>query len=752
MSKISKRILATLALWLLAAALTACGSGNKEGGSSAGDVAKVAESLCVGCHSGGGGPVNESLSGDPIVVNYQASVHALNFVGCQDCHGGGAMHNGVGPLPYPKPNHEQCKSCHDSDGLVTAYTESKHYNVQIEEAEVCNRCHTHQGAVVAAIFGYTGDGDELEGSLLGLAPGDLPVTGDNAAQPIKCNTCHVTHKPQELRVDATWNPATVVGTPAPAYTNGQYMQYRLCTQCHTYINRDGIIAGSGTTTDLGLETVLVGHHDTSWYRAIATTHYDNPTTTTAIEGYAVRTTGANPCFDCHNHEAKTNTRTAGTTPADTTIYSDWAQSGHAGKLLTVKYAAATANPVTGSRGSVENTTTGHIQVNAVMDAGVTSDTGDGWVHYNWDSTLKADLTNDRGSCQACHSSTGISNYLTQQTTDLTGYNLNGLNNNFSHLSGWNQVGGSPQNELLYCWGCHSNAGTGSLRNTSQAILTFTDPNENPIIITGAGNSTACIVCHGGRGSAGEEIESRSTRFNGHHAPTAGFLYSEQTHIGFEYPGRNYANPIFFAHDEIGLNASGPCASCHMGPAASDGKPSHSFAAVTESGGVITAITNQALCNTCHTPGGSREITPTILDEEKSGYAQASTILNNYVSNLTGYTNYLDVNLNANSAVINPDTGDPFKNAEIPTIVEDNAYRAYQNGKINADEPCAYVHNRFYIKRLIFDSIEWMMEPVPLVGAKVLDGTLTLPLQARIDFPEAVLWLGADPITGVATRP
>ena len=244
------------------------------------------------------------------------------------------------------------------------------------------------------------------------------------------------------------------------------------------------------------------------------------------------------------------------------------------------------------------------------------------------------------SCQTCHTATGISNYLVNQTTDRSGYNS--ANNNFSHLIAWSATGGSKrQNELLYCWGCHKDAGTGALRNTSQAILTFTDPSDNPIVITNAGNSTACIVCHGGRGSAGEAILTPSNRFNGHHAANCRHLYSEKTHIGFEYPGQSYANPSFFAHDVIGANAAGPCASCHMGPSASDGKPSHSFAALTESGGVITAINNQALCNTCHTPGGLQEITPVIMEEEKNGYAEASTILNNYLANVSGYTNYLN---------------------------------------------------------------------------------------------------------------
>jgi len=735
-------------LSLLAAAFTGCGSGNKEGASGIsgsalfGGVATVGDSTCRQCHSS----VREALTQEFIVDQYQlSSPHNVTGLGCESCHGGGAGHNGVGPIPFalvgftPAQKAARCVTCHDGVQTLTVngvptiapasnatdFATSNHATMSLFTNGLCIRCHTNEGAVTSNISGFTGGGAVIDNPAFGPPVVTTAFTG------ITCETCH--QHGGGLRTVQTRDTVTGNVVRWDPNANGRVDQFDLCTSCHTLNDNNGTLLVDGSTLTGGIVTAsIVNRHFDEWYRILASTHFDNPNTglgansaligTNVVEGYNLRKTGENPCYDCHAHEAKTNTRNAGTNPAVTTIHTDWAQSGHGGGLLAQKYAATTG-------------LSGAAQVAAAMNAGAVPATGDGWVHYNWDQTTG---TGNRSSCQACHTSTGISNYLVQQTTDLTGYDVTGVinNNNFSHLSGWTSATGSPQNELLYCWGCHSNAGTGALRNTSQAILTFTDPDEIPIVITGAGNSTACIVCHGGRGSAGAEIESRSTRFNGHHAPTAGFLYSGQTHIGYEYPGQSYANPAFFAHDKIGLNAAGPCASCHMGPAASDGKPSHSFAAVTESGGAITAITNQALCNTCHTPGGSFEITPTVMEEEKNGYAQASTILNNFVSSIAGYTNYL------NGGAGLPITSTNYND---PVAVPDDAYRAYQNAKINADEPCAYVHNRFYVKRLLFDSIDLMMDGT-------VTGTLTLPPQALIDFPEAVLWLGADPITGVATRP
>ena len=146
-----------------------------------------------------------------------------------------------------------------------------------------------------------------------------------------------------------------------------------------------------------------------------------------------------------------------------------AKSGHAGKLLLQKYAAATG-------------LTGTAQVDAVLLAGADETSGAAWSHYDWDATLNADGTSNRGDCQMCHTATGNSNYL----NDSANYNFR--NNDFSHLVGWRKASAgvattsSGQNELLYCWGCHSNASAGVLRRTGDAQLSFQIQQGQPIII------------------------------------------------------------------------------------------------------------------------------------------------------------------------------------------------------------------------------------------------------------------------------
>src|SRR3990172_9530160 len=164
-------------------------------------------------------------------------------------------------------------------------------------------------------------------------------------------------------------------------------QFDLCTSCHTMYDYTGdTLLASGTAAAAATgkpATGKVGHHETSWYRIIATTHYDNPATSVAaagttgnvIEGYNLRKNTANPCFDCHGHEFNAGTRYGQTTTP--TIYTDWAQSGHAGGLLKAKYLAGSA---------VDNVMISGV---AATDCTVTigsftrvTSAGDAWAYYD----------------------------------------------------------------------------------------------------------------------------------------------------------------------------------------------------------------------------------------------------------------------------------------------------------------------------------------------------------------------------------
>ena len=721
--KFSSMVLCVL---LVAAFLYGCGSSKKEGttGTAPENVAEVGDTACFQCHAATADP----LTGDTFIEQYKRSTHSE--IGCESCHGGGAEHNGIGPFPYILNSEvsdaqiaQRCAMCHNGTtvykGRVAPLSSSinfqngNHANpFSAEEAHEakCSRCHSHEGAVLQGIAGYTGDRSILDNAAYEpVLPRD-PETFNT----IRCETCHEhgANLRQWMTRDAVGN--VVAWDPNKNFVNDQI---DLCTGCHTLTTNDGKLIGSGniltittgTGTTVDVPTAAF-YHNTRWFRTLPSTHYDQPDSTTVIEGYVVRKVTEsvkNPCFDCHGHEYKTNTRALADRPErGATIFTDWGQSGHAGKVLNQKVAAAA---------TASNSTT--AQVDAVMKAGVIESTGAAWVHYDWDATLNADGTSNRGECQMCHTSTGFANFV----PDPVNYDFR--NNDFSHLSGWKKAStgvatvSSGQNELLYCWGCHSNAGLGVMRRTGDAYLSFTINNQ-PIIIQNVGKSAVCVVCHGGRGSVGASVlnDSRSSRFQGHHAPTAGIMFASQTHIAYEYAGKNYDNPAF-KHYQINADTDGPCASCHMAGA------NHSFEAVTTSGGVITAINNQALCDTCH----AGFITPATITAPKEGFAEASTVLNNYLANAAGFTNYLGYAITSS-------------NYADRVAVPDNAYGAWQNGKIIGDEPCAYVHNPTYIRRIIFDSIDFM-------DNGVLNGTISFDATA---FPKAATWFYKPGASGVTT--
>ncbi|MDG5466900.1 cytochrome c3 family protein [Deltaproteobacteria bacterium IMCC39524] len=659
-------------------------------------------------------------------------------VGCEGCHGGGSAHRGVGPIPYSYPDPEQCAACHDShfsaqSNIGTAVLASTHNNSDDLHASraKCQRCHTKEGSL--AFSGYTGDKDVMD--QMDSDNDNVTPFNEEDLNPVTCTACHDAHN-GALRADSfivrndmsNWDP------------NGNMTadQFDFCTSCHTVINQDGVLIGSGNELS-GSSPVFPGtsdapapwtvqtapfYHNTAWYRTATTTHFDNPATgpqeldrngdlnqNTAIEGYVVRLTvegenNQNPCFDCHGHELRTNTRhsmdepEADDNPADfgSTIHTQWASSGHAAGLLKEKYAADS-----GDR-SEEN-------VDNVMLAFASDDSSNGgFTHYNWDRT-------GRASCQMCHTATGFMNYAMDNYDDdgpVSPPGYNAANNNFSHLAGWTASpgAGSPQNELLYCWGCHDNAGAGTLRVTGAVTAVYTY-NDEPVVFPDAGSSNTCNVCHSGRGN--NEDASTSSRFAGHHAPAAADLYSEDSHVAYEYPGLDYTNASYFAHDIIGINAdtpetgSGPCVSCHMGA-----DTSHTFFEVAEKddNGFIINIPNQALCDTCHTPDGQFEMTPAILEEESEGYQQAGELLNDYLNQENGLTNYTGAVIDNDNALEN-DRG------------------AFQNAKFPTDEPGGFTHNRFYVKRALFDGIDW-------VDNGVLDGTIS---DNSAGYPEAMNWLG-----------
>jgi len=742
----------------MAAFMSGCSSDSKGGGSSD-SVPLVGDPSCFACHSANTDP----LTGVGIVAQYTRSLHGE--LGCESCHGGGAMHNGVGPFPYTLNSEtsddqkaQRCVMCHDG---VTQYmgktaplssssnfANGNHANpFSAEEAKEakCARCHSHEGSIIYGNQGYTGDKNILNNAAYQPVLARDPET----FQTIRCATCH--EHGGNVRTNTTRNLAGDIVTWDPD-GNKVTSQFDLCTSCHTMNTNEGMLIGSGNILSIansagGFKNVTTApfYHDTAWYRTLPSTHYDQPASGTnasgtIIEGYNMRKTVKNPCYDCHGHEFKANTRALADRPErGTTTFTDWAMSGHAGGLLKQKVAAAVANG---------GNTRSKAQVDAVMKAGANEASGAAWSHYNWDDT------STRGSCQRCHTSTGASNFMKNPAT----YDATGNGNSFAHLVKWTKTGGSTQQELLYCWGCHEKAGNGKLYTPGARVETYDAVNNPGTGTTGTtvtvsypniNGSNVCMTCHIGR-EIGETIKNTVDAdgilgfINSHYLTAGAQLFAQS---GYTYPGLNYANPSFYKHDQIGsatapgTGLNGPCVGCHM---SSPNK--HKFtnvstsqdpASITANGGEIAAITSTA-CATCH--AGGFALTPASLNAEEEEYTAALAGLSAALATkgINFYAGAYPYFFTAPYVVGGSNTGLTNWAAAYGVANWQPVMGAAFNLNLLAHDPGGFAHNRFYAKRLIWDSIDYIDDGIINNSTPA---TLPLVLPAGQVLTDAQAYLG-----------
>jgi hypothetical protein len=389
-------------------------------------------------------------------------------------------------------------------------------------------------------------------------------------------------------------------------------------------------------------------------RNIVDTHFGTPgvwpggsgANTKDITGYRVEALNEKACSNCHNPHS-----------ADITVNLQWTSSRHADKTA----------------------------------AGA-------WAHYNWSRT-------DRAACQKCHTTSGI---IAKATADA---NKTPYTPPLAQNDNW-----IP--EMLMCQGCHTN-NKGGLRNPGPVTADYTSAD---FTFPELNISNICMECHTARES-GETIKNLTADFsnrnfvNSHYLTAGGTLF---TVTGYEYAGRSYTNVPFFAHDKIGLNdfegtgLKGPCVSCHMAFNTNGAK--HTFLPIgverndPDNPKKITKVTDirSTLCEVCH--AGEHELTVAEFEEQKTLLQEAMEAFdvqlqqrgyffapqNPYFFKQPGgqggsVTNWLS-------------SGDTDTTGN--TTGRNNMGAAFNFNTIEHD-PGAFVHNRFYVKRLIYDSIDWL---------------------------------------------
>ena len=231
-----------------------------------------------------------------------------------------------------------------------------------------------------------------------------------------------------------------------------------------------------------------------------------------------------------------------------------------------------------------------------------------------------------------------------------------------------------------------------------------------------GDSNMCLVCHReGDGTVRSDSISASlpfanTPFIRSTDATGGVTLFKK--IGYHYYAdstNKYTDADFYHHDEIGIGnfsgtgTMGPCVTCHIGQA-SEGKR-HSSMPIDGNRNLISTV-----CAKCHNELNAPEpITTADLDDQKDGYTSALVVLAKVLK---------DKGIVYRDAAPNFDT----TNWLVFSVLTDGAQTmgAAFNFNLLWHDYGAYVHNRRYAKRLIFDSIDWM-----------LDGAITGAIEAQL---------------------
>lgn len=209
--------------------------------------------------------------------------------------------------------------------------------------------------------------------------------------------------------------------------------------------------------------------------------------------------------------------------------------------------------------------------------------------------------------------------------------------------------------------------------------------------------------------------------------------------GFEfYSSYRYEGSSFIPHfhEQIGAGypgtgSRGPCVSCHMSTA-----KSHEYVPVTlsttsiasagtssifPSGRAFTvASIDTSICMTCHVSGavGATRFNGTVsaLNVEKKGYHSALRAIFAWLNKkkIDGRSNYDWLRTETYSFAGAPEyvqrcgewrVGEPRAGQDI-YFASQNMGTVFNYDFIRND-PAGYVHNDLYVKRLIFDSLDWI---------------------------------------------
>jgi len=588
-----------------------CGGSRTSAGNSPPEVpAVVGSASCINnCHAR-----TQDITATFIAAAWQNTTHTTDGgVICEDCHGPGGEHWGVGPIPYPNPQAAQCNACHG----LTGFDATAHANPNNVPDKFFFQADAGNGQAIIIPRGSTTAVPEF------LPDGVTPVT--NAQHIQECSVCH---NPSQRFV---YNSGLVA--PDPTNMPNPDVACAGCHDAHQPEQKVVIAQRSAPAPYPILRKFIVNPGGEQSFVVSPETGDESPSaTSTQIAAIIYQPNGAvqpsgsvdtskvvgtnnelnveRLCASCHTVGLYLYSKML-THQLD--IYSQWLNAGHSQRNAAA-FAEFSANPP-----AYTDPSTGQPYPIA----------GSHQTYYPFDMAL-----NVTGSTASTTQNAGNNNFACFK-----------CHNGLTSLAWQDNVQGTPAAPVVFgdepvtCITCHEThtliQGTEfglrvpvMMTNYSTPFITiqgnvFLDNTPLPSI-SQTENGTICIFCHQGRESGltlnASKLASGTTItgpfFNSHYLGTAAMLWAVN---GYEFLNELYG----FNSAHQGAN----CPTCHMDNVTPDNQyAGHSW------------NPNVATCNTsdCHgsfgpVPGKPGTSSPDV------GVYRASFDTNNYTGDQNGST-------------------------------------------------------------------------------------------------------------------
>jgi len=705
-----KKYVNWLLMALLVGLLAGCGS-SRDSASTAGTdggnlgvdaagVAFVGATTCIDCH--------ETMSfSEEAVADYLASKHVINFatiygydymlangcvdchdpigdspsmsallgtavvtMGCENCHGAGGEHFGVGPIPSRNPDFNTCGQCHDAlpadhiphhplaDNIVTNYQQSNHADSP-RDGTPCFRCHSDEGFRQYIGSTFQMDGAELEAALSSVIP---PSTLTS----VQCRTCHDPHG-GEMRTPATEDSLALddgAGGTNRVHPVMFSAQFNLCTSCHQVT----LAATAVITTDAGTGEQTFEHYtyalsydpagtagtpfhgfpgdptDTTDHpeRVIWDTHFAD--STSGIVGYHINAAQEDACTQCHDPHAASKFEQVFASG----IAEEWGNTpGFHGDYTSEAFGHG-CTPCHSPEGLIELTAGGTVETTSIEPTPI--------------------------ACIACHDLQAIdvddidgdSN-----TTEITlGYLREFPDNEFTFPSGKIVDLGADDAENKICMTCHSGRNGG---NSVDIEIASEDLNGDGLADDGAYNFQ-----------------------NIHYRAAGASLFGNMANGGYEFAGKSYASK--FEH----VSSNDLCVECHnvhsgelyltdpgFGPLGCDN--CHNVADTGNYATDVLAVRDIRMNGSLEDYDGDGDATEGI-------YYEVAGLKADLLAAITG-----------SGATFTPSY--PY----FGNLSHAAQLQAAYNYQVVDKDPGSYAHNGDYIIQLLYDSLEAMSVAFPALG-------------------------------------